>query len=204
MQKLKTCRLCKSKFRQFNSMVPVCLDCAPGYALEKAKKKKDKEEKTKYAKLKRNYYANDIKTRKKAAKDACHAYIRLRDEKEPCISCGRYDHEIDFAPVGGKWDAGHYRSRGACPELRFNEYNIHKQCKSCNGGSAKWPKKNQTVTQQYRENLIKKIGLNHVEFLDGPHELIKLDCEDLKEIEIYYKNKIKELNKPADHKGKAG
>ena len=40
----------------------------------------------------------------KKAQVAFNAYIRERDILEPCISCGKHDHEIKSSGVGGKWD----------------------------------------------------------------------------------------------------
>jgi gamma-glutamylcyclotransferase (GGCT)/AIG2-like uncharacterized protein YtfP len=51
-----------------------------------------------------------------------HAYIRKRDAEKPCISCGRY-HTLQ---------AGHFYSAGNYPALRFDEDNVHGQCKKCN------------------------------------------------------------------------
>ncbi|TEW24926.1 recombination protein NinG, partial [Histophilus somni] len=83
-------------------------------------------------------------------------FIRLRDKNLPCISCGRY-HQ-------GQWHAGHYRSVGACPELRFNEDNVHKQCSVCNNH------KSGNVIE-YRINLVAKIGVERVEFLERKDHL---------------------------------
>ncbi|EIM3171206.1 recombination protein NinG, partial [Escherichia coli] len=54
------------------------------------------------------------------AQQAFNAFIRYRDRDLPCISCGRH-HE-------GQYHAGHFRTTGAHPELRFDEDNCHKQC----------------------------------------------------------------------------
>ena len=136
---------------------------------------------------------------KKAQTLAFNPYIRLRDINEPCISCGRYDHEIDEKLTGGKWDAGHYLSRGASLELRFNPLNCHKQCKSCNAGSGKFSKKSRTVGEDYTINLILKIGQNQVDWLNGPHSSKKYTIENLKTIQKWFKRKtnvlIKELEK---------
>ena len=106
-------------------------------------------------------------------------FIRLRDKNEPCISCGRY-HQ-------GQYHAGHYRSRGACPELRFNEDNIHKQCAPCNN-----QKSGNAI--EYRINLVKKIGIERVEFLERQdHPPLKLTIEEIKEQIKIYKAKCKEL-----------
>ena len=57
--------------------------------------------------------------------------IRARAEALRCISCGRHHTDVR--------DAGHYRSDGAQPALRFHEDDTHKQCVPCNqhkGGNA--------------------------------------------------------------------
>ena len=70
-----------------------------------------------------------------------HKFIRNRDNDLPCISCGKYT----------TLQAGHFYSAGNNPSVRFNELNVHGQCKRCNyflSGNL----------LPYRENLIKKIG----------------------------------------------
>ena len=127
---------------------------------------------------KKEYYANDKSTRREAAQKAFNAYIRARDSDCSCISCGRSS--------GCKINAGHYKSVGSTPELRFNELNVHLQCEHCNMFKS-------GNIENYRINLIDKIGLDKVEWLEGPHEPKKYTCEDLKEIELIYKGKIKKL-----------
>ena len=145
---------------------------------------------------KRQFRENDRPFRLRATQKSFNAYIRKRDEKEGCSSCSRSISEIegnDGWKVGGAWDCGHYLTVGAHPELRFEELNAHKQCKSCNGGSGKYTKKNHTVGKEYRIRLIKKIGLDKVEWLEGPHKAKKYTCTDLMVIERYYKDKLKRL-----------
>jgi rubredoxin len=126
----------------------------------------------------------------KGAQQAFNAYIRKRDENEPCISCGRIEVECT---VGGKWDCGHYLTVGAFPELRFDELNAHKQCKSCNAGSSKFARKGHTVAREYRDRLIKKIGIDRVEWLEGPHEPKKYTITGLQSIRKHYQEKLKTI-----------
>lgn len=114
----------------------------------------------------------------KEAQMAFNAYIRKRDEHLPCISCGRH-HQ-------GQYHAGHYRSVGSCPELRFNELNVHKQCAPCNDHLS-------GNIVKYRPALIAKIGIEQVEWLEGNHEPRKYTIEDLQAIIQEYKRKVKEL-----------
>lgn len=109
-----------------------------------------------------------------------NAFIRERDKDLPCISCGRH-HQ-------GQYHAGHYRSVGAAPQLRFDEMNVHKQCQPCNthkSGNA----------IEYRINLIKKIGLQEVERLESENQVKKWSDDELKDIKQYYNQKLKLLRK---------
>lgn len=176
--KPKKCRTCGKKFIPRNSLQKVCsTKCAIELAQNNAQKAREQAEKKKLRERK-----DKLKSRSEWLKDAqkvFNKYIRLRDKDEPCISCGRYHV--------GKYDAGHYRSVGACPELRFCELNVNKQCVPCNqhkSGNA----------IEYRINLVRKIGADKVEWLEKQdHEPKKYTVEDCKEIIKHYKAKIKEL-----------
>ena len=86
--------------------------------------------------------------------------VHVRDKDKPCCTCGKTDPSV-------KYDAGHYLSRGARPELRFELTNIHKQCSmECNvHGSSMRPEYNQFIIDTY--------GMKHYEWLNGPHEMLK-------------------------------
>ena len=114
----------------------------------------------------------------KQAQAAVNAFIRARDAGSPCISCGRH-HQ-------GAWHAGHYRSTGAAPELRFEELNIHLQCAPCNTHLS-------GNIVNYRPRLIEKIGLEQVEWVEGKHDAKKYTTDELKAIAAKYKKMTKEL-----------
>ena len=120
-------------------------------------------------------------------------YVRIRDAGLPCISCRRYENEIPERFVGGKWDCGHYLTRGAHPELRVNLKNAHKQCKSCNGGSGQFSGKNRTVSEAYRANLIEKIGQDDVDWLEGPHQPLNYDSDYIRRFKKIFRLKTKRL-----------
>lgn len=179
---MKKCRECKSPFEPFTSTQ---VACSPTCALGLARKATEKKAKQK-AKEQRKW-VRDQKERLKSRSDhmreaqqAFNAYIRARDDGQPCISCGRGDGEIGNHLTGGKWDCGHYRSVGACPELRFEPLNAHRQCKKCNrdlSGNA----------VEYRINLIGRIGQESVDWLEGLHDPKKHTVEQLKEIKARYR-----------------
>jgi hypothetical protein len=112
-----------------------------------------------------------------------NAYIRERDKELGCISCGSFN-EIQ---------AGHFYSAGHFSWLRFNEDNVHSQCKRCNyflRGNL----------LPYRERLIKKIGTVSFQKLEIKSQIRKVNKYSRFELEaliIYYRDKIKTLKKAA-------
>lgn len=135
----------------------------------------------------------DIKVRKEALKSradhlkdtqtAFNAWIRQRDAGQPCISCG--------TTADVQYCAGHYRTTAAAPELRFEPLNVHLQCnRNCNMGKS-------GNLLGYRPRLIEKIGLEAVEWLEGPHEPKKYTVEQLKAMTAEYRAKTRELKRAA-------
>ena len=134
----------------------------------------------------------DIKVRKEKLKSrADHAkdtqqsfneWVRLRDADLPCVSCGRH-HD-------GQYHAGHYRTVAANPAIRFEPLNVHKQCAPCNNH-----KSGDIVN--YRIELVKRIGAEAVEWLEGPHEPKKYTVEQLKAMTAEYRAKTRELKRAA-------
>lgn len=175
--KPKTCKVCKGKYTPFQTTQQVC---GPICAIKHSQAAKDKAFKKETKRLK-----DKAKTRAKwleEAQTAFNAYIRQRDINEPCISCGTTKQNIQYC-------AGHYFTRGGHPELRFSELNVHKQCnKNCNlmlsGNIA-----------AYRVNLLAKIGIEALTWLEGQHRAQKWSIDDIKEIKQYYKDQFKELSK---------
>lgn len=171
----RTCKNCKTKFEpQYNKVQNVCsFTCAielTNERNEKAKKKawtKEKKERKEALKT-RSDYQNELQV-------IFNKWIRLRDKGNNCISCNK---------PAKKENAGHYRSVGGNPELRFEPLNNNLQCEYCN-----------TYLHgnliDYRINLIKKIGLDKVEWLEGKHEPKKYTIEELKGLKVIYKLKIK-------------
>ena len=116
----------------------------------------------------------------KDTQQAFNAWIRARDAGQPCISCGRH-HE-------GQYHAGHYRTVGANPELRFEPLNAWKQCAPCNNHLS-------GNLINYRISLLQRIGEEKVAWLEGPHEAKKYTVEELKAMTAEYRAKTRELKK---------
>jgi hypothetical protein len=175
---------CNVQFPQINSLHIYCSpSCAiKDYTAKAAKRQaKDIKDSQKASRAITRQLKEKAKTRSDWLREAqaeFNKFIRLRDEKDPCISCGRY-HQ-------GQYHAGHYLSIGSSLELRFNEDNCHRQCAPCNNHLSG----NQI---RYRQGLIKKIGEDKVLWLEGPHTLPKLGILEIKAIKEKYKIKAKSI-----------
>lgn len=171
--KQKTCKVCKSKFTTYTSFQKVCgVDCSIVYAKQEQAKRDRAETKKKLKKLK------TLGEHKKELQVIFNKFIRLRDEKEPCISCQRH-HK-------GQFHCGHYLTVGARPELRYDEQNCHKQCAPCNNHLS-------GNLVNYRINLVKKIGLKAVERLESDHTPKHYTIADIEQMKKHYRAQIREL-----------
>ena len=165
----KPCRACGDIFPQRKSTEVVCsVKCAIELSKKKTDHKKKLADKVEIEVLKLK--VKTISDYTKEAQAVFNKWIRVRDINEPCISCGSYM---------GQMHCGHYKTTKAHPELRFNELNCHKQCATCNNYLS-------GNIIKYRIELINRIGIEKVEWIEGPHSPVKYTIEDLKEIKKKY------------------
>jgi hypothetical protein len=180
----RRCAYCKQKVStedaKINGLRAFCsidhalawLDTEKGQnTLQKARNKKNKSAREKL-KTKSDYA--------KEAQTAFNAYIRLRDDDKPCISCGRY-HQ-------GQYHAGHYRTTAAAPQIRFNTYNVHKQCSVCNNH------KSGNIVE-YRINLIGRIGQDRLEELENNQASRPYSIEYLQRLKRIFQKKVRIIKK---------
>ncbi|WP_028236767.1 recombination protein NinG [Pseudomonas brassicacearum] len=168
--------------------------CSPdcGVALARAKQEKTRKELAQVERREIKVRKEKLKSRAdhlREAQAAVNEYVRQRDAHLPCISCDSTPNDNDLM-TGSRWDAGHYRSVGACPELRFEPLNIHRQCVKCNrnlSGNA----------VEYRIRLVLRIGADLVAWLEGAHPARKYAVEEIKAIKAEYRAKTRELKRTA-------
>jgi hypothetical protein len=163
-----------------NSLQQVCnFQCALEYAAQQRIKKEAKQ--AQLVRLEYRQAKERLKSRKdwlKEAQIAFNAFIRYRDKDLPCISCQSLNR--------ASWDAGHYRTTAAAPELRFNELNVHRQCVQCN-------QHQHGNLLEFRIGLIKRIGQEKVDWLEGKHNAKHYSIDILKLVKLSYKDKLKQL-----------
>lgn len=157
----RICKVCKDKFQpKFSTMQVVCgkVSCAIEWAgTPAAKEHKVKACRAETKALREDQRATDRRYWVKKLDTQFNKFIRLRDREDGCISCDTKE---------GQMHAGHYLPKGSNGNLRWDESNCHKQCATCNNHLS-------GNLIQYRVRLIKKIGLELVELLEGPHEMAK-------------------------------
>lgn len=159
--------------------------CGPVCALTVAKAKREKEEQRKRSDERKADRAKREELKPlsywaERAQKQVNRYIRARDHGKPCISCN-----TEWKP---NFQAGHWLTTKARPELRFHLDNIAAQCVQCN----LFKSGNQ---QLYRVSLVQRIGIERVESLEGPHALPRWRKEDYQRIEAQFKQMADELEK---------
>jgi hypothetical protein len=104
-------------------------------------------------------------------------WIRERDKDLPCISCG--------TTKASMWHASHFKKAETYSGVIFHELNVWRSCSKCNiflNGNE----------LNYRERLVKKIGLDQVialEDLANETRTKKWTIEELQTIKTKYKTK---------------
>lgn len=170
--KKKKCKVCRQPFTPWNTLQKACSPkCALEFvrARQRAERRKDTRRRKEAMKTRSDWL--------KEAQTAFNRYIRERDKHENCISCGREPK---------KRNAGHYKSVGSHPELRFSELNCHLQCEYCNTHKSG----NQV---EYRKSLLCKIGEANLRWLEGQHKAQKWTILDIKEIKQYFNEQYRIL-----------
>lgn len=174
--KTKHCPYCKKDLPRnlfTSTRAKFCNPCKRIRQLEKAQEMRERAMgrlKKKKSKTKGVIRISDLKKR---VQRVVNKYIRQRDADEACISCGQ---------VKDKYDAGHYIAQGSSGYLRYDLNNIHCQCTGCNRF-----KHGNLI--EYRINLIKKIGVEQVEWLEySRHKTHKWTREELLDLETAMKD----------------
>lgn len=177
MTKPAKCKVCQTEYTKTRPMQNWCsIDCAVTLGQKAVAKKKANEQAKDRKETRQKLDAMQTKPELvKKAQTAFNAFIRARDAGKQCICCGK--------PLGSEantFDAGHYRSVGSAPHMRFVEDNVHGQTKYCNnhlGGNH----------VAYRQGLIERIGLARVEQIEADNTVRKYTKEGLIELAKHYR-----------------
>jgi hypothetical protein len=178
--KAKECAYCGNSFLPLRPMQSVCGPVCAGRKVRADKAKGKQELRARKAALKtRSDYI-------KEAQAAVNRYCRLRDlyAGKGCVSCGSKPAER----FGGAMDAGHFRSVGSAPHLRFLTSQIRSQCVKCNrylSGNA----------VEYRKTLVAERGAEWVERLESLQGVEKWSVDYLIRLKKIAAKKTRRLEK---------
>jgi hypothetical protein len=174
---MKKCRNCQERFNPIRSTLEKfcqkdecirAMVCETKAKLWKQNKKKMKED------------IMTVQDYMKIAQQTFNKYIRLRDQGNNCISCGKNPK---------KENAGHFYSAGTHTAVRFDERNVHMQCEHCNSFLS-------GNLLNYREKLLNKLGFEEFDRLSvDAMKTRKYTREELKQLIEEYKDKIKLISK---------
>ena len=183
--KPKKCKHCGETFTPSRSMQQACsIPCAVALVEKLNQKRAAKSERQDKKALREKLDAMKTKPElMKLAQTCFNAFIRARDADKPCISCGKPP-----SAQANQTDAGHFRSVGSAPHMRFVENNVHGQCKFCNQYLA-------GNVLAYRKGLIERIGLEAVEALEADQTPRKYTHDELRDLAASYRAKLRELKK---------
>ena len=181
--KLHKCPICSDLFTKSRPLQKVCSPpCAMTHARKLTEKKQAKQEAAERKQTREKLKAMETYPQLvKKAQTAFNGFIRARDSGKPCISCGR-----PLSDQPNTYDAGHYRSVGSAPHMRFVEDNCHGQCKHCN----QYLSGNHV---EYRKRLIERIGQRNVELIEADQTVRKYTREGLEEIARHYRAEARKL-----------
>ncbi len=182
--KLRKCKVCRTGFVPRSMTHKACgPECAEILGREKAEKERQALARKEAAEHRQKLA--DVKPLQhwlKLTEGVVNHFIQARDKGKPCISCGTRRTV--------QWEAGHFLSVGARPELRYEARNINLQCHRCNVQISG----NQAA---YRIGLVDKIGEAAVQELEGPHPTAKYTREALAEIRRQFAAETRALKNAA-------
>lgn len=196
--KKRKCKQCKQFTETFivtNGGVFCNFDSAVKFAVTKrdkdrgkAKQVQVKQDKKATSDLKRNNKRHQLQL----TKSVIQRWVNhVRDAGLPCISCGTEKQTIQYC-------GSHYKSAGGHPETALVTRNIHKACnRYCNKALSGNIHGNKT-SKGYTVGLVERYDQSYVDWLDGPHESPRYDCDQLIEIRAFYSKLIRD-NNPDDY-----
>jgi len=192
--KARVCQACRCKFTPDLPGAIVCSEhCALSFALsENGKERKAQAVKERKADAVKRQGMKSRQTWLKECQVVVNKVVRLRDmlAGHGCITCGARPAQ----KVGGTMDAGHFRSVGSAPHLRFFTPQIALQCVTCNryqGGRA----------LDFRKALVLRHGAAWVDALEGRQELAKFDIAYLQRLKAVFAKLARRLEKRIASKG---
>ena len=188
IQKTRRCNSCKKKVAAdsiYQSQLKAF--CSPECLVQYARSPKAQKDRQRAIQSDLRKRKEKLKTKgdfTKEAQQAFNAYVRARDKGKSCISCSSY---LTESSPGGGYDAGHYRSVGSSPHLRFRLDNCFGQCKKCNrylSGNV----------SNMRIGIVWRYGQEFLDKVESDNKTKNYTIEQLKKITKIFRKKLKKIS----------
>ena len=163
--KKKKCKVCKSEFDQYNSLVSWCSSKC-GYELSQSKLK---EKRTKEWRVEKKRLRTNVTDWKKSLQNEINKIVRLIDKDLSCLARN----------TKGQMHAGHVYARGGNTNIRYNLHNIHRQSAQSNHF--------QNDDGLLREGLSNEYGKEYMEFISDLRRTPVPKYSQQEYMEMYYK-----------------
>lgn len=207
----KKCKQCKEYCRAKDGIqVPAGFFCCFDHAVEFANLKTRQARKRQQAKVKKearkelsNYNKNNLRWQHKRTQAAFNKMRVLEELKwfhdqglDPeCISCGK--------PLGGdQWCCGHFKTRGAQSNLRYDRRNTYLQhnhrCNMNLSGDIEGTKKTRGYKNGLRERFGDGEGQAIIDYCESQTSPVKWDCIGLEAFRKICNQKIRTLERERD------
>jgi hypothetical protein len=116
----------------------------------------------------------NLKWQKHRTKVVVHELVKLLDARAPCIVCSEFN-----CGNSSEWDAGHFLTKAAHPELAFDLRNIFKQCSPTNTASSRPAQTEASIRQKFEANIAARFGMPLLHWLKSYHPPRKWTCQEL-------------------------
>lgn len=163
--KKKKCKVCKTEFDQYNSLVSWCSSKC-GYELSQSKLK---EKRTKEWRVEKKRLRTNVTDWKKSLQNEINKIVRLIDKDLSCLARN----------TKGQMHAGHVYARGGNTNIRYNLHNIHRQSAQSNHF--------QNDDGLLREGLSSEYGQEYMEFISDLRKTPVPKYSQQEYMEMYYK-----------------
>jgi len=193
---MKKCRECKAKFEPYNSLQVACSPaCALAVGRKVATKKAEKAARQARSE-RREFNRRDLTWQHKQCQRVFNRmrvleelqWFRQRGMEPECISCGKTRMD---------WCCGHFKTRGAQSNLRYDRMNTFLQCnKACNeslSGNIEGTK----TSRGYKQGLVERFGEAEaqriIDYCESNTSPVKWGWQELEALRKQWSQRIRDI-----------
>ncbi|WP_278366890.1 recombination protein NinG [Marinobacter salarius] len=192
----KKCKECRKPFDPYNSLQVACSPaCALAVGRKVAAKKADKAAKQARSE-RREFNRRDLTWQHKQCQRVFNRmrvleelqWFRQRGAEPECISCGR---------ICMDWCCGHFKTRGAQSNLRYDRMNTFLQCNRYCNESLSGNIEGTKTTRGYKQGLVARFGEEEaqriIDYCESNTAPVKWDWQELEALRKQWSQRIRDI-----------